>query len=239
MFDLVVVIPVYNEDEVILDVIHDWKNVLGQLNINYRISVYNDGSKDNTQQVLETAFGNDTTVDLIYKENSGHGPTILQGYLAYIHKSQWLFQVDSDNEMPASQFASLWKAREHYDFLLGRRAEREQALSRKLTSLFSRLTVKLFTKASCYDVNSPFRLMRSECFAQFLPCLPLNTSTPNVILSGLAGMHKLRVVEFPVKHTNRTTGEVSIKKWKLFKFAVKAFFQTISVLTKEHLKHRA
>ncbi len=236
MFDLVVVIPVYNEDEIILDVINDWKSTLEKLNINHCISVYNDGSKDNTQQVLDAAFGEDAAVHLIHKENSGHGPTILQGYLAYAQKSQWLFQVDSDNEMPASEFVSLWNARENYDFLLGRREEREQALSRKLTSLFSRLTVRVFTQSSCYDVNSPFRLMRSERFAAFLPYLPLDTSTPNVILSGLAGIYKLRIAEFPVKHTNRTTGEVSIKKWKLFKFAVRAFFQTMSVLAKVRLR---
>ena len=40
---------------------------------------------------------------------------------------------------------------------------------------------------------------------------------PNVILSGLAARHGLRMFETPVPQHDRTTGEVSIKKWKLLK----------------------
>jgi hypothetical protein len=40
---------------------------------------------------------------------------------------------------------------------------------------------------------------------------------------------KARVVNIAVPHSNRQTGEVSIKKWKLLKAALKAFIQVIKI----------
>ena len=58
--------------------------------------------------------------------------------------------------------------------------------------------------------------------------IPEDTFAPNVIISGVACLKKLNVTEIPVHHRNRQTGEVSIKKIKLLKAALKSFFQTIT-----------
>ena len=50
--DLAVIIPVYNEHQIIGQVINDWNEALKQLSISYEIHVYNDGSKDNTAGVV-------------------------------------------------------------------------------------------------------------------------------------------------------------------------------------------
>ena len=53
--ELSVVIPVYNEEDIISMVIDNWIEKLNQLNINYEIHLYNDGSTDNSlERVLES-----------------------------------------------------------------------------------------------------------------------------------------------------------------------------------------
>jgi len=54
--ELCVVIPLYNEEECILDVVLDWINFLTNLDINFDIMVINDGSKDNSLKVLYDNF---------------------------------------------------------------------------------------------------------------------------------------------------------------------------------------
>lgn len=226
--ELAVIVPVYNEREAIVPVLDEWRQMLDSLGMRYRIAAYNDGSRDGTTEIL-TEYGkkHSDTVCVTNKENSGHGPTILRGYREYVEKSEWLFQIDSDNEMPAASFPLLWAAREKSDFLLGRRAGRHQPFSRKLVSMFSRLAVRLFYRASVWDVNAPYRLMRSNCFVQLFSKIPPDTFAPNVIISGFVGKEKLRFAEFDIPHTNRQTGEVSIRKWKLLKSAVRSFWQTV------------
>ena len=46
--DLAVIIPVYNEEGAIAKVINKWNTELLKTRINFKIYVYNDGSKDNS-----------------------------------------------------------------------------------------------------------------------------------------------------------------------------------------------
>ncbi len=227
---LSLVIPVYNEQEAIGDVLCQWCSMLDRLMIDYGIYVYNDGSKDGTSQAIRKAAEliDNGRIHLIEKPNSGHGPTILRGYRERVHESTWTFQMDSDNEMGPEGFESLWNQRSQFSFLLGTRAGREQALPRKVMSFVSRLVVHTLYGKTVWDVNSPYRLMRNADFAPLFTSIPDTTFAPNLIVSGYVGQKRLPYIEIPVPHRNRQTGEVSIKKWKLFKAGVKALVQTVA-----------
>lgn len=224
---LKLIIPVYNEEGAIGTVIQDWTDKLTALAIDFKIYVYNDGSKDNTLQILEDIAKENPHLQVVDKANSGHGPTILKGYKENLD-AEWLFQVDSDNELKAADFDQFWNAREHYDFLIGKRIHRDSPLPRVITTQISRMVVNFCYGGKVTDVNAPYRLLRVSAFKEHITKIPNDTFAPNLIVSGLASTQKMRVKEFDVTHHNRETGEVSIKKWKLFKAAFRSFRQTIA-----------
>lgn len=226
MKKLTVVMPVYNEDEVIAGVLEEWCTELRQLGINYELHVYNDGSTDDTlRKINEVAKDNDE-IKLIDKPNSGHGPTIIEGYRN--STSEWIFQTDSDNEINPDQFEKLWEKRSENDFIIGIRTNRESPISRKIVSFVSKWTVRILYGSGVSDVNCPCRLYKNEKFTDSFNKIPPDTFAPNVILSGIACHHRFKIVEVPVEFLPRTTGEVSIQKWKLLKVAVKSWWQTIN-----------
>jgi glycosyltransferase involved in cell wall biosynthesis len=228
MYDVELVIPVYNEAECITEVVNDWIKELDRLGISYRMIVLNDGSKDNTAAVL-SRYRDNPRVNVINKKNSGHGPTILQGYQMAVQEAHWVFQVDSDNEMRAEHFKKVWHERKDVDAIIGMREGRYQPLPRKIVSLFSRLIVTLFYGRGIIDVNCPFRLLRADVLAPILKQIPPNTFAPNVAISGILVLKKMRVKNIRIPHTERQTGEVSIKKWKLMKAAMRSFLQVIMI----------
>ena len=223
--ELTVVMPVYNEQDIIGTVIESWIRTLCAIRVNFELIVLNDGSKDNTLIRLIELGEKYGELKIIDKKNSGHGSTILQGYRMAL--SPWVFQVDSDNEMEAEHFPALWEIREGYDLIIGTRMDRTNAMPRRIISWISRKTILVFYGRTIRDVNSPYRLYRRERFAEAFNILPPDTFAPNVILSGLAGVMKLRMVELNVPCRPRATGEVSIKRWKLLKAAAKSFQQTV------------
>jgi dolichol-phosphate mannosyltransferase len=226
--DLCVVMPVYNEEGAIAAVLAKWVKELDTLNINYQIHPYNDGSKDNTAAILEAEAKKYPERVIVHnKKNSGHGPTILQGYREQSAVSEWVFQMDSDDEMGPEKFGDLWEQRDQYDFLIGIRDGRYQELPRKIISWMSRAVVRIFFGRGVRDVNSPYRLMKSAVFSSFYRVIPDDTFAPNVIISGWVAREQLKFYESHIPHGDRKTGEVSIKKWKLLKVALKSFFQTI------------
>lgn len=228
MKDVTVVMPVYNEEACITDVVNDWKAALDRLQITYMLLVLDDGSRDDTALRL-TAFRDDPCVTVINKQNSGHGPTILAGYRMACENSDWVFQVDSDNEMRAEHFEKLWQQRTKCDAVFGIRSARAQALPRRIISIISRMAVSMFYGRGVRDVNCPFRLMRADVLRGLLRCIPEDTFAPNVAIAGLFVLKGRRVINIAVPHSNRQTGEVSIQKWKLFKAALKSFLQTIRI----------
>ena len=223
---LALVIPVYNEAEVIAEVLKEWDTTLGELGLNYRIHAYNDGSTDNSLEILNGLARDMKSLEIHTSKNKGHGPTLLKGYTEALDNT-WIFQTDSDGEMSPKHFNELWANRGEYDFLLGRRSERSQALSRKAVSFISRSVIRLFYGKGVWDVNSPFRLMRVSVMDKFILNIPSNTFAPNLIISGVVNLKKYRIYETSIPHRERQTGEVSIKKFRLLMAAIKSFGQTI------------
>ncbi len=230
---LAVIMPVYNEAEIINEVLAKWLKELSGLGIDFSLHVYNDGSRDNSREVLDKIALQDYRVIVHHKVNSGHGPTLIQGYCENLH-NDWIFQVDSDDEIMPWSFAILWSKKNNYDFLIGRRGLSSRPFSRKIISLISRFTTAVFYGKGISDVNSPCRLMRVESIKDVILSLPKDTFAPNIILSGMACRKELRILELPVPHRNRRTGEASIKKGRLLLVAVKSLLQIIQYRLSTH-----
>ena len=227
---LCVVMPVYNEQDAIGAVLKKWTKTLDSIGVDYLIRAYNDGSRDDSLVVMRKIACNLRRVQICDKPNGGHGNTILTGYREAAKDGfDWIFQIDSDDEMGPEKFVELWNARGAYDFLVGTRDGRKQPWPRKIISFVSRCCVQLFYGSNTiWDVNTPYRLMRVSSFRDSYRMIPLTTFAPNVILSGIVATEGLRYYEIRVPQHDRTTGEVSIKKWKLLKAAAKSFVQTIA-----------
>ncbi len=232
---LAVVMPVYNEQEIIRRVVKDWTEELSQLSIDFKIHTYNDGSKDNTLSVLNDLALENPNLIVHDKKNSGHGPTLIQAYREN-SDVEWIFQVDSDNEIGVEGFKILWENRDHYQLLIGWRKARIQPPTRKLLSFVSRLLIKIFYGRSMIDVNSPYRLMNTEHLKDLFVGLPDNSFGPNILISGFASLKRLDLYEAAVLSKIRMTGEFSLTKVKLIKSAAICFCQTIAFRFNRKLK---
>ena len=224
--ELMVVMPVYNEEGCIRDVLNAWSRELDSLGIDYTILVLNDGSRDGTSEQL-ASLPVTRRITVINKPNSGHGPTIMLGYRQAVERADWVFQVDSDDELRPQDFRALWEARHCHDCVIGYRVNRRSPLSRRIITSMARLVVWAMFRSPIRDVNCPYRLFRASRLRELLACLPENHSVPNVCLSGLAARGGLRISQAPVQYQYRRTGTVSIRRWKLWKFATRALLQTL------------
>lgn len=232
MKELAIVMPVYNEEEILENVINDWTNVFEGLDIDFEILAYNDGSKDKSLEFLRKNAENNSRLIVRDKKNSGHGPTILQGYRDCAENYEWIFQTDSDNELGTEGFVELWKNRCDYDFLIGKRFYKNRDASRKIISNVAKIITRILCGKGVSDVNCPYRLMKTSVFKDLFLKIESDTFSPNIIVSGFVNRNNIKFFEIPVEWKNRSTGTVSIQKMKLFKSAAKAFFQTIKFFIK-------
>ena len=75
--NLIVVIPVFNEEKIISKVIE--QILIGTEGIKKKIILINDGSKDKSLEEINKYKENEDII-VIDKPNEGHGPTLIRGY---------------------------------------------------------------------------------------------------------------------------------------------------------------
>lgn len=116
-----VVIPTYNRASLIVETV---ESVLNQAFQDFEIVIVDDGSKDNTREVVENAFGNDERVRYHLQENAGaqaarnKGTELARGELVVYLDSDDLFDpkyltmqvasFDADPELDGSIGQTLW-----------------------------------------------------------------------------------------------------------------------------------
>ena len=234
--ELSVVMPVYNEADAVGPVVSAWLDELDRLKIRYEFLVYDDGSRDRTADVLRQIASERRQVAVRSHANMGHGPTISRGYREAA--GEWVFQVDSDDEMSPHAFERLWTRRADHDLLLGCRQDRSSTAARRVISFGSRAIVRLLFGKGLWDVNTPYRLIRRDALAAMLTRIPARAFAPNVIMSGLAVRDGLRVYQVMVPHHVRRAGTASIAGWGQWRTALRCAIETASVARRERASGR-
>lgn len=226
--DVAVVIPVFNEEKLIGECINEWLNVLDLENLNYEILIIDDGSSDATISIVER-YGDNQNIQLIIKQNEGHGPTILAGYKRAVGIAEWVFQADSDNEISPNQFSALWSRRQGQDAVIAWRQGRDQTTVRRLVTFFARVTTKVLFRCHLRDVNIPFRLIRSETLTILLEKIPSDTFAPNIALSGALSLMNYQVEECPVIFNERIVGESSLSNLGAVRKGGRALLELVKI----------
>lgn len=220
---LVLVMPAYNEEGCIESVVSDWHAELERTvgPGEFRMLIVNDGSRDRTGELLD-GLGL-PGLEVVHQANQGHGATVLNGYRhALTLGAEYVFQVDSDNQVSPRDLRLLWERRRESDFILACRAVRHDPRQRLFISRCLAWLIRLLFGRSIADVNVPFRLMRSEYLARLLRGVPPYMVAPNIVLGVLAAVDRQPLLNVPIEHRERQTGEVSIVRWSLVRICLRS-----------------
>ncbi|MDR1542178.1 MAG: glycosyltransferase family 2 protein [Clostridiales bacterium] len=162
-----VVIPAFNEEEVIMESYRRLTAVMKGTGESYELLFVDDGSKDKTAFLLGEAAEKDKNVKCIrFSRNFGHMAAITAGLDCA--RGDAIMIIDADLQDPPEVFPEMIaKWREGYDVVYGQRSER------KGETAFKKLTANIFYRfiRSMTDVDMPvdtgeFRLIdRKVCEA--------------------------------------------------------------------------
>jgi len=215
----VLVMPAYNEEGCIAQVVRGWAvefdRLFGQ---NFRLVVVNDGSRDRTGPILDEVAHSEPRLIVVHQKNAGHGGALLRGYReAVALQPGYIFHVDSDDQFKTSDFAALWAHRAESRCILGNRLVRHDALHRLVITRILRLVLLLLYGRYLKDSNIPYRLLEARFLREALQIIPSDTFAPNIFIAVLGARLGEKLLYLPVTHEDRKTGTVSIVRWKLIR----------------------
>ncbi len=231
MEKLYIVIPAYNEQDTIKNVIDDWYPIVDKIGGESKLVIINDGSKDRTAEILNQYSESHERLIGLTKENGGHGAAVLYGYqYALDAGAEYIFQTDSDGQTVSAEFWDFWKQRQSYDMVIGHRTKRKDGFSRILVTKVLKLVLLLLFHVNVPDANTPFRLMKAGTLAQYLPLIPPGYNLSNVIISVIYKKKKQAVKYIPITFRPRQGGVNSINMKKIIGIGRQAWkdFRTIN-----------
>jgi len=222
-YDLSIIIPVYNESENIERVLRDWDNELTKFEIKYCFIIVNDGSKDNSVEIIRSL---NYDIILLKKHNSGHGRSIRLGYDFSVNhvKSNYILQIDSDGQCEPKYFKFFWENRFENDFVLGIRKNRGDGFFRKLTSKTSLYLTSTLTSLNLKDPNTPYRLFKYSTLKNVLPLINESFDIHNIAITYVILNNKYKFKTVEISFPDRIGGENSINLVRVFQMGFNMLF---------------
>ncbi len=221
-YSLSIVMPVFNEAEVIASVVDDFAAVAEKFERSEFIIV-NDKSTDATLSILEKLKTRYPFLRIIiHKKNKGHGPAL---FLAFQKaKGDFIFHCDSDNQFKAQDFWLLWEEMRLHDkdLVIGYRAKRNDPFARLVLTRLTRFFIFLISGYWLYDSNSPFRLWKRQPLNSVLPLIPAHPLVPSILMLMVARKLGFDIGWVRVIHLPRLTGKSFFRSWKIFKICFPA-----------------
>ncbi|WP_298770186.1 glycosyltransferase [uncultured Shewanella sp.] len=198
-----IVIPVYNEQACLPELIHRTTATMSQLNKKYEIILIDDGSQDNSAELIEAASSapHSHIVGIMLNRNYGQHNAIMAGFEHV--RGDLIITLDADLQNPPEEIPKLIaKAEEGFDAVGTIRKNRQDSILRRFPSKIINHIVKRSTGVEMNDYGCMLRAYRHHVVQAMLACHERSTFIP-ILANGFAR----RTAEIEVAHHERIQGD--------------------------------
>ena len=204
---LTIIIPVFNEE----DNLHQLSDVLGSYmsksSIASNVLFVNDGSTDNSQQLIESICQDNSKFKYItLSENSGLSAALKVGFDNV--NTKLVGYMDADLQTDPNDFDLLLEHIDDHAMVSGIRTRREDSFGKRLSSIIANSIRRLFTNDGMDDTGCPLKILKTS-YAQKIPMFKgLHRFLPAMIM-----LQKGTIKQIPVRHYPRFAGTSKFGFW--------------------------
>lgn len=217
MKKITLIVPCFNEQEALPLFYKEATAVAEKLSYDYELLFVNDGSKDETLEILKSFAEKDAHVRYIsFSRNFGKEAAMYAGFCNAA--GDYVAVMDADMQDPPSLLPEMLRIIEtgEYDSVATRRVNREG--EPPIRSWFAGRFYALINRISDADIVDgarDFRLMRREMVDAIVKMGEINRFS-----KGIFGWIGFKTYWLPFKNVERVAGETKWNFWKLFKYAI-------------------
>lgn len=170
--ELSLIVPVYNEADVIEGVLREWKETLACQTDSFEILVVNDGSTDGTGRILDRTRREFPCLRVFHQLNAGRDLALKRGM--GIAKGRYFLLVEGNGRYEPADFEKLWALRRQGAVVLGARVPRLAGAVESLLLWARRKLMRFFFGLELVDPNTPFRLVSRRFLEDVIERLSVN-----------------------------------------------------------------
>jgi dolichol-phosphate mannosyltransferase len=208
--ELEILLPVHNEAESIEATIREIYTVISP-QTSLRFIVCEDGSRDNTKQVLRRLAESLPLKLILSDERKGYSRAVRDGMEAM--EADYLLCLDSDGQCDPADFSNIWNERGEQDVAIGWRVHRQDTLLRRSLSRGFYLLYQLLYGVPIHDPSCPYVLARRDVIKRVAPAM--GEMKEGFWWEFTARVHRggMSLREFPVHHRDRSAGQTQVYRF--------------------------
>lgn len=193
-----VVIPAFNEEGAVGEVVVRTHRALGRAKIPHEIIVVDDGSSDGTARKARQAGARVVSMG----ENRGYGASLKAGFRAA--QGDLLAMLDADGTYPPEELPALIKGLDEADMVVGARTNPGAAIPslRRPAKWFLRHWAEYLSERRIPDLNSGLRAFHREAYVRYQGLMPNRFSFTTTLTLSLE-CHGFVVQYRPVDYLHR------------------------------------
>ena len=211
-----VVVPFYNEEELVERFYNRLAKVMRTLDKSYEIILVNDGSTDRTGEILERIALREPNVLLVdFNRNFGQTAALQAGF-DHAH-GEIIIALDGDMENDSFEIPMfLEKIAEGYDIVSGWRKRRQHGwLLRRVPSMTANWLLRKISGVTLHDFGVTFKAYRREALQDIRLYGDMHRFVPAV-----CNRLGARTCEIVTKHINRPAGKSKYGLGRTFRVAL-------------------
>lgn len=223
-----IVIPVFNEEKSIPELLRKTRLACDKTEINYEIILVDDGSRDESANMMIAASEEleSRVVAVILNRNYGQHSAVMAGFETA--KGDLIITLDADLQNPPEEIPRIVEtAKQGYDVVGTIRQNRQDSFFRRRASKIINKMVKRATGQEMNDYGCMFRAYRRSIIDAMLQCQERSTFIP-ILANGFARSS----IEIPVQHAGR---EFGTSKYDLLKL-INLMFDLVTSMTTAPLR---
>ncbi len=208
---LSVVIPVYNEQQNLPELIRRCLAVCDRTGKSFEILLVDDGSSDRSAAMIEEASRQNPgrIVGVMLNRNYGQHAAVMAGFTKAL--GDVVVTLDADLQNPPEEIPTLLaQIDQGYDVVGSVRVPRCDTAFRRIASFITNKAVQQATGVIMHDYGCMLRAYRRQIVDAMLQCHERSTFIPV-----LANTFARRTIEVEVRHEQRAAGESKYGLWKL------------------------
>ncbi|MCD4705774.1 glycosyltransferase family 2 protein [bacterium] len=205
-----VIIPLLNEAESIEELNKKIIEVLSSINFDYEIIYIDDGSTDNSYEILKRLKNeNEKIIVIHFKRNFGKSIALNVGFQEAVGDLVITMDADlQDDPLEIPNFIE--KINKGYDLVSGWKQNRKDCLIKLISSKIFNITVSLLSGLKLNDVNCGFKIYKKEVIKNINVYGELHRFLPV-----LAYEKGFKIGELKIKHNHRKFGKSKYGKFGL------------------------
>ena len=228
--------PAYNDSGTIASLVITALRTARKLTPDHEVIVVNDGSADNTAEILDELARTYPEVRIVHHEkNRGYGGALRSGFANATR--ELVFYTDGDAQYDPAEMDLLWRRfDDSVDLVNGYKISRSDPLHRIIIGRIYHHTVTLLFGLKVRDVDCDFRMMRRSIF----DTVHLEKNSGVICLEMMKKITDggFRIAEVPVHHYHRAYGKSQFFNFKrLFRTAIDVFKLWFALVVRQEHKN--